>query len=106
MIVESYKQIGGIHPETAALIVDTISDLKKILEVAWPLENIENQKRKARDLILNILGARHMNFCWLEVKPNERLDLCAKIVAEYLEDVTEQRYALASIKKILAENPF
>jgi hypothetical protein len=95
---------------TIDLIEELIPDLIAILRVAWPIKDIQKQKKQVKNLPLDKISGKHLNFRWLEVKPNDRLDFLAKIVAEYLLDVTGYPYAIKvlrnPIKKNLPQKPF
>jgi hypothetical protein len=89
--------------ETKDLIVSLIPDLLKILPVAWPMTEIPEQRERVKQLNLKRIKRNHLNFNWDEVKANERFDLLAKIVAEFLEEQTQTPYHLKTIKHFLKD---
>jgi hypothetical protein len=119
-IVRKFKRADGygpgntgrvekeIEPETQALVRSLTPDLEKILEAGWPVCTLDGKTEYpkiislARNGTLKRIEEKHLRFLkigWETIKENDRLDLCAKIVAEYLEDKTGTRFALASIRK-------
>jgi hypothetical protein len=76
-------------------------DFLRILEVAWPINDIRKQKDSIKNLALDKITPKHINFNWKKVKQNDRLDFLSKICAEYLLDKTGQSYNLKSLRNVI-----
>jgi hypothetical protein len=92
-----------VEADDEALILKLIPDLEKILRVARPpFWEVGAQKGKVKKLKLTYIQPKHLNFNWDQVKGNDRLDFCSKIVCEYIKKVTQKRYTISAIYRFLS----
>ena len=92
-----------LDPKAIGLIMELGSDLVKILDAAWPIDKkiepgtgIRELKKQVKKLTLKKIRANHFNFSWEKI--HDRLDFQSKIVAEYLEDITGNRYKISILR--------
>lgn len=91
-----------IDESATNILTALIPDLIKVLEIVWPFKEITQHKKDVKALSLSLLQPTHFNFPWEQVKQNDRLDFCAKIVHEYLLDITGRDYKLKAIYQALS----